>query len=86
VPRLSAFYGIVIAMYWEDHAPPHYHAMYGEHEVLIVIEDARVLEGSLPRRALRMVRLWHHLHQAELEAAWRDASAHVPPAVIEPLR
>jgi Domain of unknown function (DUF4160) len=32
VPRLSEFYGIVIYMYWGDHSPPHFHAIYGEHE------------------------------------------------------
>lgn len=37
VPRISAFYGIVIAMYYRDHEPPHFHAVYGEHQAQIVI-------------------------------------------------
>lgn len=32
MPRVSAFYRIVIAMYFDDHPPPHFHARYGEHE------------------------------------------------------
>ena len=37
VPRLSSFYGIVITMYFDDHAPPHFHARYAEHEAQISI-------------------------------------------------
>jgi Domain of unknown function (DUF4160) len=56
VSRISAFYGIVIAMYYRDHAPPHFHAIYGEHEATVVIETLEVLGGYLPTRALRLVR------------------------------
>ena len=48
VPRISAFYGIVIAMYYRDHAPPHFHAVYGEYEATIVIATLSVLSGDLP--------------------------------------
>ncbi len=85
VPRLSAFYGIVIYLYWDDHNPPHYHATYGEHEAWIVIRTAEVLHGALPTRALRLVRTWHRLHQAELEDAWEKAQAKLTPGTIEPL-
>jgi hypothetical protein len=57
VPRLSYFYGIAIYIYWDDHNPPHYHAVYGEHEAWIVIAGASVLHGWLPTRALRLVAL-----------------------------
>ena len=66
MPRISAFYGIVIAMYYRDHAPPHFHAVYGEYEATIVIATLSVLTGELPRRALRLVEEWAQLHQAEL--------------------
>lgn len=69
MPQLSAFYGIVIYLYWDDHNPPHYHATYGEYEAWIVIATAEVLHGTPPAPALRLVRTWHRLHQAELEAA-----------------
>jgi hypothetical protein len=32
MPTISEFFGIVIRMYWDDHPPPHFHALYGEHE------------------------------------------------------
>lgn len=68
-----------------DHNPPHYHAIYGEHEAWIVISNTEVLRGGLPTRALRLVRTWHRLHQAELEAAWQKATAGQAPGSIEPL-
>jgi hypothetical protein len=85
MPRLSAFYGIVIYMYVRDHGPPHYHAAYGDDVAQIVISNGNVREGSLPPRALRLVRIWHREHQAELEAAWAAVSSGEPPGTIEPL-
>lgn len=55
MPTISTFYGIVIQMFWRDHAPPHFHALYGEHEALIDIQTLAVREGDLPRRALALV-------------------------------
>jgi hypothetical protein len=34
MPEISRFLGIVIRMYYRDHAPPHFHAEYAEHEKL----------------------------------------------------
>ena len=58
MPVLSIFYGIVIYIYWYDHAPPHVHARYAEQEVQIDIQELTVLKGSLPKRALAMVLEW----------------------------
>ena len=85
VPRISAFYGIVIAMYFSDHNPPHFHAIYREYEAQIVIETLEPLAGELPARALRLVQEWAAIHRAELEANWEKARAHVPLDTIEPL-
>jgi hypothetical protein len=85
VPRISAFYGIVIAMYYLDHAPPHFHAIYGEYEATIVIETFEPLAGELPARALRLVQEWASQHHAELADNWEAARAHLPLASIEPL-
>ena len=85
MPVLSIFYGIVITIYWYDHAPPHVHARYGEHEAQIDIIAVALLAGSLPRRATAMVLRWTRAHQSELLAAWAAASDGVPPARIAPL-
>lgn len=85
MPQLSAFYGIVIYMYWRDHPPAHFHAVYGDHEALIVIADGRIYAGSLPPRALRMIRDWRRLHADDLQRAWDRASRREDPGTIAPL-
>lgn len=85
MPRVSAFYGIVMWIYSNDHPPPHFHATYGEHEVLIRIVDDSTYSGSLPRRALRLVRTWRSLHVDELQPAWNRAMGKQDPRTIEPL-
>ncbi len=62
---LSRFFGIVIAMYWRDHAPPHFHAKYGEQEVTFEIETGKVT-GNMSKRALSLVKEWYKLHKEEL--------------------
>ena len=86
VPRLSEFYGIVIYMYFSDHHPPHFHAIYAEHEAQIRIEDGTVLDGELPRTAERLVRQWLELHRNELAENWRRAQTPEPLVAIEPLQ
>lgn len=85
MPRVSAFYGIVIRIHTGDHPPPHFHAEYGEHEALIRIEDGSIYAGSLPRRALRLVGTWRSLHVEELRDAWNRAASQQHPGSIEPL-
>ncbi len=58
MPTISMFYGILIQMFWSDHAPPHFHALYAEHEVLIDIRTLDVLEDAMPRRALALILEW----------------------------
>ena len=51
MPEICRFYGIVIKMYFADHAPPHFHAEYAEQEVRIAIDSLAVISGRLPPRA-----------------------------------
>jgi len=85
MPRVSEFFGIVIAMYYNDHAPPHFHARYGGHEATFVIETLEVLAGQLPRRATALVLEWASLHRAQLIANWDKARQGVALDYIEPL-
>ena len=55
MPQISQFCGIVIAMFFNDHVPPHFHAYYGGDEVTINIETSEIIDGRLPKRALRLV-------------------------------
>jgi hypothetical protein len=85
LPTVSAFYGIVIAMFHDDHPPPHFHARHGEHRARVRISTGQVIEGRLPRPAARLVRHWAAEHRAELQANWRRAQALHPLERIEPL-
>lgn len=85
MPTISSFYGILIQMYWNDHAPPHFHARYAEHEVLININTLEVFEGSLPRRALALVLEWAQEHRAELLEDWNLCAGRQSPKKIQPL-
>ena len=58
MPTISVFYGILIQMFWRDHAPPHFHALYAEDEALIDISTLEMIQGSLPKRALALVLEW----------------------------
>ena len=84
MPRISEFYGIVIEMYFDDHPPPHFHARHGGDNAVISIEG-ELLAGSLPSRALRLVREWTKLHHAELQANWRRLESDETPRRIDPL-
>ena len=84
MPEISRFLGIVIAMYYRDHAPPHFHAIYGEFEVTVEIVSQNV-NGELPRRALAHVLEWSTLHQQELLDIWTLARASKPLPRIDPL-
>jgi len=65
VPVISRFYGITIRMFYNDHAPPHFHAVHGEHELLVGIDPVVVIRGAASKRVESMVLEWGALHQLE---------------------
>lgn len=84
MPIISRFLGIVIAMYWDDHVPPHFHAKYGEYEITVGIRDG-VVQGKFPKRALRLVLEWYELHREELLEDWELCRKQEMPNPIDPL-
>ena len=85
MPRISQFFGIVIAMYYRDHAPPHFHAAYSGFEAAITIAGPHVMEGKLPKRVLSLVVEWARLHRKELLVDWDLARRALPLKSIAPL-
>ncbi len=85
MPCISQFYGIAIYMYYKDRAPPHFHAIYGEHEASVDIETGEITEGALPRRAMSLVKQWAKAHTEELREDWDLARAEQPLSQISPL-
>ena len=82
------FYGIIIRMYCapKEHTPSHFHAYYQDYKALININTLELMEGSLPKKQLRLVLAWAELHQDELLANWEIAMNSELPFKIEPLK
>jgi hypothetical protein len=72
-------------MYYRDHAPPHFHAIYGQYEAEIEIATGDVLAGDLPKRAKAFVSEWAELHRDELRLNWTLSRAAQPLKPIPPL-
>jgi Domain of unknown function (DUF4160) len=72
-------------MYYNDHAPPHFHARYGEREIRVEIETSTIMSGSFPARAKNLLMEWLELHRAELQEDWNLAELRKPLNTIEPL-
>ncbi len=86
MPQISRFFGIIISMYFDDHNPPHFHAKYGDDEVIIEIKNLTVIEGFIPSRALGLVIEWAVQHKQELLENWNSAQNFEPLMKITPLR
>jgi len=85
LPTVSAFFGILIRMYFNDQPPPHFHALYNEDEAIVAIESLEILEGFLPKRAFGLVQEWAAMHRAELMSDWDRCRAKQQPVKIAPL-
>ena len=85
MPTISVFYGMVIQMYWDDHAPPHFHVRYAEARATIGIRSLQVLTGSLPVHAERLVLQWAAEHQIELLENWTLCELRMTLNKIQPL-
>ncbi|MCX5644868.1 MAG: DUF4160 domain-containing protein [Phycisphaerae bacterium] len=72
MPVISRFFGIVIFMFWREHAPPHFHAKYQDQEITVEIETGQVA-GKMVPKAVSLIQEWRESHQAELLEDWRLA-------------
>ncbi len=70
MPEITRFYGIIIKLFFADHPPPHFHAIYGEYNALFNLENLEIIEGDLPNRAIKMVIEWASMYQKELLEMW----------------
>lgn len=72
-------------MFYDDHFPPHFHATYGENEIVVGLAPITILAGQGPARVRSMVLEWTALHLGELLENWDSCRAGVPPRTIAPL-
>jgi hypothetical protein len=84
MPEISRFFGIVVSMYYREHAPPHFHARYGDSEITVRIRDG-VVTGKFPPRPLGLVLEWYIRHREELAETWELAQARKQLRRIAPL-
>ena len=85
MPEVSRFFGIIVAMYYKEHAPPHFHAKYAGQRAAFSIQDLEIIEGHLPRRAVSLVLEWAFQHREELMENWRRVEHREALLKINPL-
>lgn len=71
MPEISRFLGIIIFMNFNEHNPPHFHAKYGDYQIVVQIETG-IVEGKFPKRALSHVLEWYEIHKEELKMNWQS--------------
>ncbi|MFH0797566.1 MAG: DUF4160 domain-containing protein [Candidatus Omnitrophota bacterium] len=86
MPTIAEFYGIIIRMYYDEEPPPHFHAVYGDFEMRISLDNLNVIDGHLPVRQERLVLEWAKIHQKELKEEWQRIEKRQPLFKIEPLK
>ena len=86
MPTICMFRGIKIYINWREHQPPHFHAKYGDDEVIVGIQDAEVIDGSIPNKQLKLLLGWAGLHHDELMDNWKLAEQKLELFPIEPLK
>ncbi len=73
MPTIAIFNGIIIQMFFEDHDPPHIHAIYAGAKALFRISDGEMIRGALPSKQAKLVKGWIKLRHAELMENWHHA-------------
>ena len=84
MPVISRFFGILVFMFWREHRPAHFHAKYGDNEIVVEIESGKVL-GTMAKRALALVQEWRELHKEDLLREWGLAEQKKALFPIKPL-
>ena len=85
MPEICRFLGIVISMYYKEHAPPHFHAKYGGARAVFSILDLKLIEGNLPKRVISLILEWAFDHRDELFDDWQLAQKKEDLKKIKPL-
>jgi len=85
MPIISAFFGIVIRMFYKEHEPPHFHAEYQGRQGKFGFDGKMIVGNIQSRTARRLVREWASVHRRELEADWERMKAGRPLERIAPL-
>lgn len=85
MPEISRFLGIIIKMFFEDHAPPHFHVEYQGYKALFSIKTGKVIAGRFPKNSSTIVTAWALIHKKELMDNWKSLTTGKEAKKIEPL-
>lgn len=72
MPTFYIIHGVKIVLYFDDHNPPHFHAIIAEYDALIEIETSKIIEGELPKNKRKKILGWANKHKSELFEIWED--------------
>jgi len=87
MPEISRFRGITIHIYYGDHNPPHFHAIYGKDKAVFRIDTLEKIEGKIPKIQELLVVKWAYINRKELFNAWEAIiTKKQQPEKIKPLK
>ena len=86
MPEICRFFHIIIRMYAKEHAPPHFHAIYGEHEAEFSIATGKLIIGKFPKKQERLVTAWAAIYKKELSSNWKSLTSGKGFNKIDPLK
>lgn len=58
MPTIHMINSVKIDIYAREHMPPHFHAIYAEHEMLVEIVTLGIYSGWLPPKQHRLIIRW----------------------------
>jgi len=85
MPEICRFLGIIIAMYYKEHNPPHFHVRYNKYKAVIAIKELSILEGQLPPKVLGLIIEWASKNQNALIDDWHLSEKFAELKKIPPL-
>ena len=62
-------------MYADEHAPPHFHAFYGDDEAIFYISSGKLVKGKLPKKQERLITAWVAIYKNDLLANWNSLTS-----------
>ena len=78
MPIISVFFGIVIRMYYKEHEPGHFRAEHQGQQGKFDFSGEKTVGNIQSGTALRLIREWAVLHQADLLENWAQMKAGQP--------
>lgn len=86
MPEVCRFLGLIIRMYVNEHAPPHFHAYYQDFSASFSIQTGERIEGDFPHKQSAIITAWALMRKKELISNWEALIKGKGSQKIDPLR